>query len=321
MNEAENKTAKDLLDESIDSIKAKKAESNLEGLDSLKAEIENRTKELDESATPSSENEYNSYDIDNDDDEEEEDFDEEGKDDDCDDDESDENNEDSDSNNESEETINKSDLKVRKPPTKKLTALAILLSAFVPGLGSFYAKNSKRANIFFGLSCAYVIIIMIITNLWVVKEDFEKFLLFIPLFIIYFWSIADARIQANKFNKRNNFSKSTIDDSLKEYPLFEKIFIVFFRTIYWICKIFISACYWICKIFISACVITIEACCAIVGFILGIFWESFKSDYRCPKCHSDWSLQVVQEYDCGSYKQRHYECKKCGYQVTRNSRI
>lgn len=306
MSESENKTTKDLLDKSIESIKAKKVESKLKELDLIEEEIENKTHELyDHDYSEVKDDDHSEYDSDDMDIEE------------------DKIKAKYDKNNESENHIDEPDLKEERTPTKKLTSLAVLLSIFIPGFGSIYAKNYKRGLIFFGLSCLFFVLFLVI-------EAFFVEYMFLPLIamcITYIWGVVDARHQADEFNKRNKFSTSTIQDSLEQYPFLEKIFIIFFRAIYWIYKI--TAFIIITSTKIVGTLIGMAAkivgaligmVLTIVAFILGLFWRSFKSQFRCPQCHSDWSLNIVRRYDCGSYERCYYECKNCGYQVIRDHR-
>ena len=333
MNESENKTAKDLLDESIDSIKAKKIESKYEEdseeLDLSDEKINDEANELyfsdgcdDEDDTFGDDNEEivgaDNEDISGDKD-------------------------DLDSTDEDDvknvNNVNIDENTYIANPTKrihkKLTALSVILS-FIPGLGQAYAGKIKRGAIVFG-----VFILVLFLNGMISNSSLPSHYPLIAL-VLYFlypsywlWNMFDAWKISDNVNKVNGFSKSNISDDINEYDILGKIFLIILKII----SNLIIVTWTILKISWKILwVLGVIVCLPIILPLKIIRWISGKIS-QCPSCGRDGALIRIDTEVTGrsnsytkynkdwkeyrTYERQEllitYECKYCGHIVQKRS--
>ncbi len=191
MNEEEkNKSTKNILDEAIDSIKSKE-QSSAENNSSEEATSENVSTEAHNKDI--NENSDEKFEISND-----------------------------------EEKTDSENIEGKVTLPKKLTALGILLSALIPGLGDFYVRKYKKGFLFFGITFILVLLFILVKN-YSSSPHCSIYLSVVALFtfIVYFYNIKSAKDDSDRLNKENGFSKSSIKDSLSEYRILENFLLYF----------------------------------------------------------------------------------------------
>lgn len=308
MSESENKTTKDLLDESIESIKAKKVESklkeDLEKLDSLGEEIDDG--ELDVSGDCDAEND--TIGEDNKEMAESDNKDVLGGKDDLD-------------STDKDDVKNVNNVNIAentyiadstKRIYKKLSALSVILSFIIPGLGQIYAGKIKRGAVVLGI---FVFLFVLIGTS--VNSSFSILPLSFLFFSHWIWNMFDAWKITNNVNKVNGFSKSNISDDIKEYDILGKIFLIIFKII---------------SILITIVCLPVIIPLKIIGWISGKLSQ-------CPSCGEDGGLVRIDTEVTGrsnsytkynkdwkeyrTYERQEllitYECKYCGYIVQKRS--
>ena len=335
MNESENKTAKDLLDESIDSIKANKIESKLEEdseeIDLSDEEINDETNELevpdDCDAEDDTFGDDNEEMLGSDNEDVSGDKDDLGSAD-----------EDSvknvDNVNIAENTYIANST---KRIYKKLTALSVILS-FIPGLGQAYAGKIKRGAIVFSV---FILVLLLIGMIGMINPSLLSHYPLINLVLSFLypsywlWNIFDAWKITDSVNKANGFSKSSISDGIKEYDILGKIFLIILKII---SKLIIIT--WaILKISWKILwILGVIVCLPIILPLKIISWISGKLS-QCPSCGEDGGLVRIDrevtgrsnsytKYDRIDEKYHTYErqellttykCKHCGHIVQERS--
>ncbi len=201
--------------------------------------------------------------------------------------------------------------KVIPSQKKKFPPLAILLSMIIPGLGQVYATDWKKGLMWFIGIFGFPLFILLLANILTNKLSGDYWtLIFISVFLIffisYYFNLVDSQNTAIKANERNGFSKSKISDRFADYGILGKIALLISKILYPIFRLIFKITFIIISIVLKIFVSILE----ILGTILAIFLPVLIK-------HSQEGLKKEQE----RFKERSekkYYCQYCGRKLSQN---